>query len=219
MGHAAGQYLTDLFWFSMLPPVLVALLAGDKAVDRAAQVARGGLGLGQLIHEIAVIDRAGCRQLAGRRGWTGEPDNPAAPVRVGRWSSLTTGSGRGRSAHPEFSIFTFEPLDGVGLGSGRDGRSPSWRCSDGGGGCLGVQLAGEGIDGPVFELFPLLGLDGLVVGGLEVALQVETLPSQPWRQSRADQPQPAKATARASSNQVRGGRAAGYATSATSFTG
>ena len=53
----------------------LALLAGDEAIDLGGAGGPGGLGLGQLIHEVAVIDRAGCRQLAGRRGWTGEPDN------------------------------------------------------------------------------------------------------------------------------------------------
>ena len=51
VGHAAGQYLTDLFWFFFhAPPVLVALLAGDKAVDLGGAGGPGGLGLGQLIH-------------------------------------------------------------------------------------------------------------------------------------------------------------------------
>ncbi|WP_279476246.1 hypothetical protein [Aeromonas veronii] len=45
-----------------------------------------------------------------------------------------------------------------------------------GGGGLRCQLDGEGVDGAVFGALPPCGLFGLVVGGLEVALQGGDLP-------------------------------------------
>ena len=51
------------------------LLAGDDAIDLGGATGPGGLGLGQLVEQVAVIGWAGRWQLAGAQPLTGEPDS------------------------------------------------------------------------------------------------------------------------------------------------
>ena len=71
----------------------------------------------------------------------------------------------------EFSIFMFEPLDGIGAGGGGQSQLVELALQLLGGLRLGRQFGGEGRDGGIFELFPPLCFFGPVAGGLEVALQ------------------------------------------------
>lgn len=128
---------------------------------------------------------------AGEGGALEQPDN----------------SSRQRASCPvlEFCIFTFEPLDGIGAGGGGQGQLVELALQLLGGLVTGRQFGGEGGDGGIFELFPPLCFFVPVAGGLEVLCRVVTWPLAVAAEV-ADQPQPPRATVRASSNQVRGER-------------